>query len=593
MTHTFHSDTDPEHDFVCSIEKLSRPVDLDLLARFQIHGYGTLLNPQVLNKFMSFCAKLGHLHIGIQGHSIIIKMGFVSNVYICSALVDMYGKCGEISSAQKMFDEMPQRNVVTWNSLVSGYLHVRCPGISVDLFLEMLRVGIAPTPFSVSAVLVGCSQLEAKRLGTQVHGLSLKVGFCYNVVVGTGLVDMYSKCCSVDDSRRVFDQMLDKNILSWSSMVTGYAQNQQPDEAMVLVKDILHGDLKPNFVTYNSLLSSFSSPNYLDHCKQIHCRVIQDGLESNAYIVVTLAIAYSECGGSLEEFRKICLSVTKWDQISWNAVIAGFSNLGYGEESLKCFFEMRLAGVDVDFFTFTSILKAVGIISALEEGKQVHALVFKSGHAANLYVQNGLVSMYARCGAIDDSKRVFISMDRHDVISWNALLSGCAYHGYGRETVQLFEQMRRTHIKPDNTTFLGVLTACSHAGLQDKGLEYFNLMRNDYFLEPPQMEHYTTIVDLFGRAGNLHEAEAFINSMPIEPGLTVYKAILSACQVHGNKEIALRSVKKILELCPNDPATYVLLSNVLETGGYWDDASKVRKLMCDSGVRKTPGYSWI
>ena len=174
-----------------------------------------------------------------------------------------------------------------------------------------------------------------------------------------------------------------------------------------------------------------------------------------------------------------------------------------------------------------------------------------------------------------------------------ALLSGCAHRGYGRETVQLFEQMRRTHIKPDNTTFLAVLTACSHAGLQDKGLEYFNLMRNDDFLEPPQMEHYATIVDLFGRAGNLHEAEAFINSMPIEPGLSVYKAILSSCQVHGNKEIALRSVKKILELCPNDHATYVLLSNVLETGGYWDDASKVRKLMCDSGVRKTPGYGWI
>nr|POF00054.1 pentatricopeptide repeat-containing protein [Quercus suber] len=229
MTHTFHSDTDPEHDFVCSFEKLSRPVDLDLLAQFQVHG---------------------------------------------------------------------------------------CPGIAVALFLEMLRVGIAPAPFSVSAVLVGCSQLGAKRLGTQVHGLSLKAGFCYNVVVGTGLVDMYSKCCSVDDSRLVFDQMLDKNILSWSSMVTGYAQNQQPDEAMVLVKDMLHWDLKPNYVTYNSLLSLFYSPNYLDHCKQIHCRVIQDGLESNAYIVVTLAIAYSECGGSLEEFQKICLSVTKWDQIS-------------------------------------------------------------------------------------------------------------------------------------------------------------------------------------------------------------------------------------------------------------------------------------
>uniref|UniRef100_A0A2N9HU38 Pentacotripeptide-repeat region of PRORP domain-containing protein n=1 Tax=Fagus sylvatica TaxID=28930 RepID=A0A2N9HU38_FAGSY len=598
MTHAFHSDIDPEDDFVCSIgeifchgEKLSRPVDLGLLAQFQTHG--SLLTPHVLNKFMSFCAKFGFFHIGIQGHSIIIKMGFVSNVYICSALVDMYGKCGAISSARKVFDEMPQKNVVTWNSLISGYLNVGCPGIAVDLFLEMLRAGIAPTPFSVSAVLVGCPQLEDGGLGTQVHGLSLKAGFCYNVVVGTGLVDMYSKCCSVNDSRRLFDQMSDKNIISWSSIITGYAQNQQPDEAVVLVKEMLRLDLKPNHVTYNSLLSSFSSPNYLDHCKQIHCRIIQDGLESDAYIVVTLAIAYSECGSSLEDFKKISSSVTRWDQISWNAVIAGFSNLGDGEEALKCFFEMRQAGVEVDFFTFTSILKAVGIISDLKEGKQVHALVFKSRYAANLYVQNGLVSMYARCGAIDDSKRVFVSMDRHDVISWNALLSGCAHHGHGRETVQLFEQMRRTHIRPDNTTFLAVLTACSHAGLQNKGLEYFNLMKNDDFLEPPTMEHYATIVDLFGRAGNLHEAEAFINSMPIKPGRSVYKALLSACQVHGNKEIALRSVKKLLELCPNDPATYVLLSNVLVTGGNWDDASKVRKLMCDTGVRKAPGYSWI
>lgn len=596
-TYTLHNEADPEDHFVSSNvqifshdEKPANPVDLDLLVQLR---HGSLPTPHILNKVVSLCAQLGFLDMGIQVHSTVIKMGFSSNVFICSALVDMYGKCAAISSAQKLFEEMPQRNVVTWNSLISGYLHVGCSGFAIDLFPEMLRVGIALTPFSVSAVLVGCSQLENGELGTQVHGLSLKMGFCYNVVVGTGLIDMYSKCWSVDDSRRVFDQMPDRNVITWTSMVTGYAQNQQPDEAMMLVKEMLRFDLRPNYVTYNSLLSSFASPDYLDNCKQIHCQIIQEGLESNAYIVVTLVIAYSECCGSLDDFQKICSSVTRWDQISWNAVISGFNNLGEGEEALKCFSEMRQAGVDVDFFTFTSILRAVGIVSAIEEGKQLHALVLKSGHAANLYVQNGLVSVYARCGAINDSKRVFLSMDKHDVISWNSLLSGCAHNGYGREAVELFEQMRRTTIKPDNTTFLAVLTACSHVGLLDKGLEYFDLMRNDNWLEPPKLEHYATIVDLFSRAGNLHEAEAFINSMPIQPGLSVYKALLSACQVHGNKEIALRSAKNLLKLCPNDPATFILLSNVLLTEGHWNDAAEVRKLMCDRGVRKSPAYSWI
>ncbi|XP_008222152.2 PREDICTED: pentatricopeptide repeat-containing protein At3g24000, mitochondrial [Prunus mume] len=320
---------------------------------------------------------------------------------------------------------------------------------------------------------------------------------------------------------------------------------------------------------------------------------MKEGFEFNVYIVVTLLTIYSDCSNSLEDFQKLCSCVAIWDQISWNAVIAGFSNIGSCEEALKCFSDMRQARVAMNFFTFASILRAVGTLSDLEAGKKIHALVFKSGQASNFCVQNGLVSMYARCGAIHDSKWVFTLMNEHDVVSWNSLLAGYAHHGFGLETVELFEQMRRAGFKPDNTTFLIVLTACSHVGLVHQGLMYFDLMRNDDLLEPPRMEHYATVVDLFGRAGNLHEAQAFVDSMPIEPGPSVYKALLSACKVHGNKEIALRSAKKLQELCPNDPATYILLSNVLVTGGCWDDAAGVRKLMYDRGIRKTPGHSWI
>ncbi|BFG34079.1 hypothetical protein CerSpe_203530 [Prunus speciosa] len=573
------------------IRKLAKPFGLELLA--QLQQGGSSRTPQTLNKIISSCATSTFLDLGIRLHAVVIKLGFCSNVYICSALVDMYGKCGLLANAQKQFDEMSDRNVVTWNSLISGYLQAELPKRAVGLFLEMLKVGVVPTPFSLSGALVGCSQLEAEELGAQVHGLSLKTGLCYNVVVGTGLIDMYSKCCSVNDSRRVFNQMPERNVITWTSMVTGYAQNGQSDEAMILAREMLRLGLKPNYVTYNSLLSSFSSPDFWDHCRQIHCRIMKEGFEFNVYIVVTLLTIYSDCSNSLEDFQKLCSCVAIWDQISWNAVIAGFSNIGSCEEALKCFSDMRQARVAMNFFTFASILRAVGTLSDLEAGKKIHALVFKSGQASNFCVQNGLVSMYARCGAIHDSKWVFTLMNEHDVVSWNSLLAGYAHHGFGLETVELFEQMRKAGVKPDNTTFLIVLTACSHVGLVHEGLMYFDLMRNDDLLEPPRMDHYATVVDLFGRAGNLHEAEAFVDSMPIEPGPSVYKALLSACKVHGNKEIALRSAKKLQELCPNDPATYILLSNVLMTGGCWDDAAGVRKLMYDRGVRKTPGHSWI
>ncbi|KAL3530788.1 hypothetical protein ACH5RR_010110 [Cinchona calisaya] len=572
-------------------DQLKSLTDLNLLPESQQNGF--LHRPHIINKIISTCAKLGSFSVGIQMHAHVIKMGFSSNVYISSALVDMYGKCGVVVLAHSLFDEMPERNVVTWNSLISGYSDTLFPEIAMCLFREMLRVGTFLTPYSVSAALVGCAQLEDGWLGAQVHGLGLKFGFEFNVVVGTGLIDMYSKCSGVEVSRRVFDRVPDKNVLSWTSMIAGYAQNKLPLEALTLFKEMLRVGSRANYVTYNSLLSSFCCPDDLDHCREIHCRIVQEGFESNIYVTVTLVTVYSECGCSLKDFCNICSTITLWDQISWNAVLAGFSNLGIGEEALTCFSKMRQAGVGVDIFTYASVLKAIGIFSALEEGQKIHSLVIKGGYASNICVQNGLVSMFARCGHLSDANKVFSLMDKHDLISWNSLLSGYAHHGYCVEAITMFEEMRRSSVKPNLTTFLIVLSACSHFGLMDKGLEYFELMKNDNSLPPPNLEHYACVVDMYGRAGHLQAAESFIDNMPIEPGPSVFKALLSACQVHGNKEIAVRTARRLVELCPSDPATYVVLANVLAYEGSWNDAAGVRKLMCDRQVRKNPGYSWI
>nr|GMD64420.1 pentatricopeptide repeat-containing protein At4g13650-like [Ipomoea batatas] len=566
-------------------------IDLDVLPRLQKHGF--FINTFLLNKVVSTCAKTASLTAGFQIHSQIIRLGFGSNVHVNTSLVDMYGKFGTVSLAQKLIDEMPEKNAVTWNALISGYVDASCSGIALGVFVNMLREGVDPTPFSVSIVLVGYMQLEAFELGAELHALSVKAGFNSQVAVGTGLIDIYSRCLNIEASRRVFDEMPHKNVTTWTSMVTGYAWNQCKFDALILVKSMLFMGIKPNCTTYTSLLSSFCCAHDLVHCKQIHSLVIREGLELALHLAATLASIYSAFGCSLQDFYHLCSNITVWNQLTWNVAISGFSNLGAVDKALINFGKMRQAGFAGDCFTFTSILKAVGVVSGLEEGQQTHCLSLKTGCDSRVHVQNGLLSMYSRCGKLEDAERIFSAMERRDLISWNSLLTCYAYHGSGREVITLFEQMKSSGIRPDLTTFLVVLSACRHAGLIYEGLEFFDLMITEDSLPPPKVEHYACIVDLYSRAGLLHEAEGFIKRMPMEPHPSVLKALLSACRVHDNKEITLRCARKLVELCPNDVATYVLLGNVLAKGGNWNDAELVRKDLCDRGVKKHPGCSWI
>lgn len=268
-------------------------------------------------------------------------MGFHENVCINTSLVDMYGKCGQILFAQKVFDEMSDRNAVTWNALISCYVKARDPSTAIGLFIEMLRENVAVTPFGVLAALVACAQLGDNEVGAQLQGFSLKEGLEFNVVVGSNLIDMYAKFGSMEDSRKVFDGLVDKNVIVWTSMISGYAHNHFPDKSMILLKEMFSSGLNANHITYNSLLSAFCFPDDLHHFRQIHCRVIQEGLESNPFLVTTFLIAYSECACSLKDFYAIIYSVTEWYQITWNAIIAGFSNLRLVDEAFMSFSRMR------------------------------------------------------------------------------------------------------------------------------------------------------------------------------------------------------------------------------------------------------------
>ncbi|KAI0498339.1 hypothetical protein KFK09_021580 [Dendrobium nobile] len=550
------------------------------------------VSPYDFVKLLSGAVNSCSVYTGEQYHSAIVKLGFLSNVFVTTVLLDLYCKGCNFNSAQQLFDNMPQRNVVTWNTLIHGLSLSNNPNHAIEAFSHMLVEGISPTPFSVSTVLATFSHLRDLMAGVLLHCIGLKHGFFSNVVFGTALVDMYCKCSDLHGAKRVFDEMHERNVVTWTSLVTGYAQHQRPIDAMLLVREMRQLGVVMNKMTYNSLLSSFWRLYDLVYGKQVHCIVIKEGLDFDPYIAVSLVTMYSKCGSSVD-FMNVCLNVSMWDQVSFNSIITGFSHLGDGWEVLAKFVEMRKACLDIDIFTFASVLRAIAIAFALREGRQTHALILKCSYDFNVSIQNGLVSMYAKCGEINDSMEIFFSMDNPDLISWNSLLSGCAQHGYGKEAVEIFEEMKRIGVKPDETTYLSVLSACSHVGLVKKGLEIFHLMQEGDSLIVAGMEHYACVVDLLGRAGYLNEAYIFVNRMPIKPGVSVYRALLSACQVHGNVEIAKYAANRLFELCPNDAGTHVLLSNVFAANECWYNSAGIRKVMYGKRVRKKPAWSWI
>ncbi|EEE66768.1 hypothetical protein OsJ_23489 [Oryza sativa Japonica Group] len=486
-----------------------------------------------------------------QCHAAATKLGFLaSNLFATTALLAFYCRSRRLPEAQHLFDQMPARTAVTWNTLIHGHARSAAPGFAVAAFARMARAGVSPT---------GVVRVQRPGRLRQAGGCC-----CWNKAG----IRLASCMASV---------LLSSSALPWW---TWFVLSRRPHDAMLLVREMERSGVAPNLMTYSSLLSSFASPEDIDHGKQVHCAVLKKGLEHDQFVLSALVTMYSKCG-ILENFVKVQMSVSCQDQVSFNSVISGLSCLGRGKEAFQHFLEMRRHGTDMDVFTFASVLKAIGSSSSLLEGRQVHTLILKIGYDSVVDVQNSLISMYARHGAIGESNGVFISMEAPNLVSWNSLMSGCAQHGHGKEVVEMFEQMRRLHVQPDHITFLSVLTACSHVGLVDKGLEYFNLMKDKGYLVGARTEHYACMVDLLGRAGYLNEAEYLINGMPIKPGASVYRALLSACQIHGNLEIVIRVSKRLIELNPHDSSVHVQLSNAFAGDGRWGNAAEIREAMSE------------
>eukprot|EP01018_Ginkgo_biloba_P019065 Gb_20268 [translate_table: standard] len=537
------------------------------------------------------CADKKALVEGKQVHAHMLLRGLEKNAFFGTKLVSMYDKCGSLVDARDVFDKISNRSVFLWNAMIRGYSRNDLCEKAFTLFSQMHRSGTLPDNFTFPCVLKACAGLSALRQGEAIHVYVIRSGLESDIFVGNALVAMYAKCRNIDAARHVFDKMSQKDVVSWNSMIAGYGENSQWDKALKLYLQMEVAGMKPDSVTMASVLPACANLADLQQGKEIHDYVIRTGLESDVLVGNALIAMYAKCG-QIELGLQVFDKMVKRDVISWTAIIAGYVQNGNGIQALKLLHKMQLADVKPNIVTIISVLPACGHLAALQQGKEIHGSLIRNGFHTDAFVASAVVDMYAKCGRIKDARYMFEKMSPKDLASWNAMIAGYGMHGHSEDALAFFSQMKQSGIKPDHITFVVVLSACSHAGMVDEGWQQFNYMSRDYCITP-RMEHYACMVDLLGRAGHLDEAYDFIKKMPVKPEADVWGALLGACRIHGNIKLGEVAAECLYELKPEKAGYYVLMSNIYAAAGRWDDVAKVREIMKDKGVAKTPGYSWI
>ncbi|KAJ8900684.1 hypothetical protein K2173_025495 [Erythroxylum novogranatense] len=470
-----------------------------------------------------------------------------------SSMIDGYCKKGKIAEARVLFNLMHDKNVVTWTAMISGYMKAGSFADGFSMFLSMRKErAVAINPTNLTVMFEACGNFGRYREGMQLHGLALRIGSQIDILLGNSIISMYGRCGFLNEATRVFQRMRDKDMVSWNLLISGYVQQGEIEKAHRIFVKMPEKDV----VSWTTILLGYSRKG--------------------------------DTGSSIQLFRMM----PEKDDVAWTALISGFVSNGDYEKAIHCYIEMRQKAVRPNSHTFSSMLSASAVLANPNHGSQIHAHIVKMGMEFDLFIQNSLVSMYSKCGNIYESWRVFLNISAPNVISFNSMITGLSQNGSGEEALQLFGKMQNESIEPNEITFLGVLAACVHLGLVQKGREYFNSMRSLYGIEPGP-DHYSCMVDLLGRAGLVDEANNLIQRMPVEPHLGVWGALLSASRIHHRLDLAKLAAHNIIELEPDSAIPYVVLSDLYNIAGRNQDGDRLRMRKHSKRIKKSPGCSWI
>ncbi|XP_010509759.1 PREDICTED: pentatricopeptide repeat-containing protein At2g34400-like [Camelina sativa] len=497
---------------------------------------------------------------------------------------------GDLSYASFLLSVTKEPNNHSFNYMIRGLTNTwHDHGAALSLYRRMRLSGLKPDNFTYNFVFIACGKLEEIRVGRSVHSSLFKVGFERDVHINHSLIIMYAKCGLVGYARKVFDEITERVTVSWNSMISGYSEAGHAKDAMDLFRKMEEEGFEPDERTLVSVLGACAQLGDLRTGRLLEEMTITKKIGLSTFLGSKLVSMYGKCG-DLDSARRVFNQMVNKDRVAWNAMITVYSQNGKSSEAFKLFDEMEKTGVSPDAGTLSTVLSACGSVGAFELGKRIETYASEVALQHNIYVATGLVDMYGKCGRIEEALRVFEAMPVKNEATWNAMISAYAHRGHAKEAILLFDRMS---VPPSDVTFIGVLSACVHAGLVDQGCRYFHEMSSVFGLVP-KIEHYTNIIDLLSRAGLLEEAWEFMERFPGKPDEIMLAAILGAC--HKRKDVTVRekAMKMLMEMKEaKNAGNYVISSKVFADMKMWDESAKMRALMRDRGVVKTPGCSWI
>lgn len=537
------------------------------------------------------CASIGDVRAGKEIHAKIYRIEQELNSHVSNSLINMYGKCGLLNWARRVFNATLEPNLVSWSSLLSSYCQSGNYVGGLEVFLESHKAGVQVNEFTCSSALGASAALEDLKAGMQVHSLILKIGVEYDKFIVTGLINFYAKCGELDLAFQAFTEVEHPQPSAWTALIGGYVQQGRGGKAIDIFQMLLSSGLKPNERTLASVLGAFSDKLDIEAGKQLHSLITKLGFISFIFVNNAILDFYSKCG-LLEECVKIFEEMGVHDVVSWNALISGHVRAGSYEDAVKLLKDMLSEGFKPSIFTYSSILSICGDIPAIEWGKQTHCCVLKPGFECNVVVGSTLIDMYAKCGRLNDARKVFDSLSSKNLVSWNSMLVGYAQHGCGKEALEIYDMMQKNGIVPSDVTFIGILSACGHVGFVEEGWHFFNSMIKDYGISP-KMDHIASLVDLFSRRGQTQRAYEFIKSFPVEPDKVVWRCLLSGCKTSKDWALGRYAAEQILRIDPEDTSAHIMLSNIYAEAKMWDETAQVRRIMKEKALKKDTGYSWI
>ncbi|WVZ08141.1 hypothetical protein V8G54_021487 [Vigna mungo] len=527
-----------------------------------------------------------------------------------------------ILEAHHLFQQIHSPTLSFWNLMIRGWSLSDQPIEAIRLYNFMYRQGLLGNNLTYPFLFKACARVPHVSCGTTLHGRVLKLGFQPDLFVSNAMIHMYGSCGHLDFARKVFDEMPERDLVSWNSLICGYGQCKKFREVLGVFEAMRVADVKGDAVTMVKVVLACSVLNEWSVADAMVDYIEENKVEMDVYLGNTLIDMYGRRGlvhlargvfdrmerrnlvswntmimgygkvGNLVAARELFDSMPQRDVISWTSMITGYSQASQFTEAVRLFKEMMEAKVKPDEITVASVLSACAHIGSLDVGEAVHHYIRKYDVKTDVYVGNALIDMYCKCGVVGKALEVFKEMTKRDSVSWTSIISGFAVNGFADSALDYFSRMLEEGVWPSHGAFVGVLLACAHAGLVDKGLEYFESMGEVYGLKP-EMKHYGCVVDLLSRSGNLQRAYEFINEMPVTPDVVVWRILLSASQVHGNVHLAEIATKKLLELDPSNSGNYVLSSNTYAGSNRWEDVVKMRGLMDKGNVQKPSGSSFI